>query len=110
LNAWFIVSTSKPRAPVGHFHVPRRGGNGTGLVDCAQQVALPGPIAIALRNMMRICGLGSCFGGLREEEDFGMRIGGSGPAVGGDIVGGAGIDPTPAVRRLLFLPERRARL
>ncbi len=34
--------------------------------------ALPGPMAIALRNMMRICGLRSCFDDFLEGGDFAM--------------------------------------
>src|SRR4051812_15036845 len=71
--------------------------------------ALPGPMAIALRNRMRICGLRSCLDGFRGEESLATWLS-SGPAPRSRIIGGAGFNPACALRRGFFFSERGARL
>src|SRR5690349_21598706 len=67
--------------------------------------ALPGPIAIALRNMIRICGF------MRFDDlaalDWAMA---SIPALGRRVIRPARLDPARALPGLLLFPERGAGL
>src|SRR5262245_38098957 len=79
--------------------------------------ALPGPMAIALRNMMRIWGFGPppartrlplvrfIFGITRPRHR--MAASSADPALGCRVVARTRVDPTAAGRGLLFFPERR---
>src|SRR4029450_2536236 len=82
--------------------------------------AFPGPMAMALRNMMRICGFADPF--LRTPlvaVDFpevipAPSVSGptrsSRPPLGRRVVAGASFDPAAALWRLFLLPERCLRL